>query len=117
MQSEAHREPELNKLFRIVKKHSASDLNLRVGQPPMTGLRGDLRKMDMQPLTDEQMERLLFAIMNQQEREALQQTGSVEFTYVVGQNECRFRCRVAKQEGHPSLSARLLDQASGQPPN
>ena len=53
------REPEVNKLFRMVMKHEASDLHLKVGQPPMMRLRGDIRQMDMRPLTQEDMERLL----------------------------------------------------------
>ena len=40
-------------------KHEASDLHLKVGQPPMMRLRGDIRRMDMRPLTQEDMERLL----------------------------------------------------------
>jgi twitching motility protein PilT len=114
MRSESLREPELNKLFRVVKKHAATDLNLRVGQPPMTRLCGDIRRMDMLPLTDEDMESLLYAIMNDQERQDLDLTGSVEFTHIVGADECRFRCRVSERQGQLSLSARLLDRASGQ---
>ena len=33
------REPECNKLFRMVMKHEASDLHLKVGQPPMMRMR------------------------------------------------------------------------------
>ncbi len=40
-------EPEVNKLFRLVMKMEASDLHLKVGQPPMMRLRGDIRKTDM----------------------------------------------------------------------
>ena len=52
-------EPEVNKLFRLVMKMEASDLHLKVGQPPMMRLRGDIRKTDMKPLSQEDMERLL----------------------------------------------------------
>ena len=44
------REPEVNKLFRMVMKLEASDLHLKVGQPPMMRLRGDIRRTEMQPL-------------------------------------------------------------------
>ena len=40
----AGKEPEVNKLFRMVMKHEASDLHLKVGQPPMMRLRGDIRR-------------------------------------------------------------------------
>ena len=44
-------EPEVNKLFRAVMKFQASDLHLKVGQPPMMRLRGDIRRADLRPLT------------------------------------------------------------------
>jgi len=44
------REPEVNKLFRMVMKHEASDLHLKVGQPPMMRLKGDIRRVEMRPL-------------------------------------------------------------------
>ena len=53
----AAREPEVNKLFRMVMKYEASDLHLKVGQPPMMRLRGDIRRVQMPPLTQEDMER------------------------------------------------------------
>jgi len=43
--AEVRKEPEVNKLFRMVMKHEASDLHLKVGQPPMMRLKGDIRRM------------------------------------------------------------------------
>ena len=57
--AQVRREPEANKLFRMVMKHEGSDLHLKVGQPPMMRLKGDIRRADMRPLTQEDMERLL----------------------------------------------------------
>ncbi len=65
------REPEVNKLFRMVMKHEASDLHLKVGQPPMMRLRGDIRRVDMRPLTQEDMERLLLASLKDHHRRIL----------------------------------------------
>src|SRR5438874_4890348 len=53
------REPEVNKLFRMVMKLQASDLHLKVGQPPMVRLRGDIRRTEAKPVTQEDMERLM----------------------------------------------------------
>src|SRR5947209_6694486 len=64
----APREPEVNKLFRMVMKHEASDLHLKVGQPPMMRLRGDIRRVDMRPLTQEDMERLLLPHLSARQR-------------------------------------------------
>src|SRR5437762_2764974 len=103
------REPEVNKLFRMVMKHEASDLHLKVGQPPMMRLRGDIRRADMRPLTQEDMERLLLSILNPRLRQILDDEGGVDFSWVVGQDECRFRVSLFKQRGRLSLVTRRVN--------
>src|SRR6516165_7741540 len=104
------REPEVNKLFRMVMKHEASDLHLKVGQPPMMRLRGDIRRADLRPLTQEDMERLLLPQLKEKHRKILEEEGGVDFSYVVGQDECRFRVSLFKQRGRLSLVARRVNQ-------
>src|SRR5437764_13082412 len=84
-------EPEVNKLFRMVMKHEASDLHLKVGQPPMMRIRGDIRRVEMQPLTQEDMERLMLPNLSPKLRKILDEEGGVDYSYVVGEDECRFR--------------------------
>src|SRR5215469_15976775 len=69
--AEAKREPEVNKLFRMVMKHEGSDLHMKVGLPPMMRLRGIIRQMQMDPLSTEDMERLLYPIMTERQRRIL----------------------------------------------
>src|SRR5688572_16343657 len=69
------KEPEVNKLFRMVMKHEASDLHLKVGQPPMMRIRGDIRRVDMRPLTQEDMERLLLTVLKPHHRKILDDEG------------------------------------------
>ena len=102
-------EPEVNKLFRMVMKHEASDLHLKVGQPPMMRLKGDIRRMDMRPLTQEDMERLLLPQLDAKQRKILDEEGGVDFSYVIGQDECRFRVSLFKQRGRLSLVARRVN--------
>src|ERR687886_616673 len=106
MPAEVRREPEVNKLFRMVMKHEASDLHLKVGQPPMMRLRGDIRRMEMRPLTQEDMERLLLPHLNERQRRILDEEGGVDFSYVIGQDECRFRVSLFKQRNRLSLVSR-----------
>src|SRR6516164_3793030 len=104
------REPEVNKLFRMVMKHEASDLHLKVGQPPMMRLRGDIRRADARPLTQEDMERLLLPGLTPRQRRILDEEGGVDFSYVIGQDECRFRVSLFKQRNRLSLVARRVNQ-------
>lgn len=105
----AKREPEVNKLFRMVMKHEASDLHLKVGQPPMMRIRGDIRRVDMRPLTQEDMERLLLPQLKEHHRRILEEEGGVDFSYVVGDDECRFRVSLFKQRGKLSLVSRRVN--------
>jgi twitching motility protein PilT len=107
--AEVRKEPEVNKLFRMVMKHEASDLHLKVGLPPMMRMRGDIRKMEMRPLTQEDMERLLLSNLKESHRKILDEEGGVDFSYVVGQDECRFRVSLFKQRGRLSLVARRVN--------
>jgi twitching motility protein PilT len=107
--AEARREPEVNKLFRMVMKHEGSDLHLKVGLPPMMRLKGIIRQMEMKALSQEDMERLLFPVLTQRQRDQLDQTGGTDFAHVVGQDECRFRVNLFRQRGRLSLVARRVN--------
>src|SRR5262249_3782237 len=78
-------------------------------QPPMMRLRGDVRRADMRPLTQEDMERLLLPQLKEKHRRILEEEGGVDFSYVVGNDECRFRVGLFKQRGRLSLVARRVN--------
>ncbi len=102
-------EPEANKYFRAVMKFEASDLHLKVGQPPMMRLRGDIQRLNAPPLTQEDMERMLLPLLNPRQRKILDDEGGVDFSYVVGQDESRFRVSLFKQRGRLSLVSRRVN--------
>src|SRR5438270_8759393 len=106
--AEAHREPEINKLFRMVMKHEGSDLHLKAGLPPMMRLRNAIRHMDMRPLSADDLERLLWPILPERSKKLLEDTGGADFAHVIGQDECRFRVNIFRQRGKLSLVARRV---------
>ncbi len=107
--ADARKEPEVNKLFRMVMKYEGSDLHLKVGLAPMMRLKGDIRRMEMRPLTQEDMERLLLPTLTPRQRKILDEEGGVDFSYVVGNEECRFRVSLFKQRNRLSLVARRVN--------
>jgi twitching motility protein PilT len=106
---DARREPKINVLFRTVMRYEASDLHLKVGLPPMMRLKGVIRKIEAPPISEEQMERLFFEIMNPRLRKILEDTGGADFAHVIGADECRFRVNILKQRGHLGLVARRVN--------
>jgi twitching motility protein PilT len=106
--AEVRREPEINKLFRMVMKHEGSDLHLKAGLPPMMRLRSAIRHMEMRALSSDDLERLIWPILTDRCKKLLEDTGGADFAHVVGRDECRFRVNLFKQRGHFSLVARRV---------
>src|SRR5438105_14935494 len=77
----------------------------------MMRLRGDIRRMDLRPLTQEDMERLLLPTLSQRQRKILEEEGGVDFSYVVGQDECRFRVSLFRQRNRLSLVSRRVNSS------
>src|SRR5436309_6869423 len=75
----------------------------------MMRLRGDIRRVDMRPLTQEDMERLLLPHLSARQRKILEEEGGVDFSYVVGQDECRFRVSLFRQRSKLSLVSRRVN--------
>jgi twitching motility protein PilT len=105
----AKRDFEVDKLFRMVMKHEGSDLHLKSGLPPMMRLKGVIRRMDMRPLTHEDMERLLYPVRSPRQRKILEETGGIDLAHIIGNDECRFRVNLFKQRNKLSLVARRVN--------
>src|SRR5688572_2369184 len=99
LRAQVKREPEVNKLFRMVMKHEGSDLHIKVGLPPMMQLKGVIRQMQMRPLTQEDAERLLAPLMSEHYRKIFDDTGGSDFAHIIGEDECRFRVNLFHQRG------------------
>ena len=105
-------EPEANKLFRMVMKYKGSDLHLKVNRPPAMRLTGVLREMQLPPLSDADMERLMYPLLSTRQRTSLEDEGGVDFAHIVFDpdgTETRFRVNLFKQRGKLSLVARRVN--------
>jgi twitching motility protein PilT len=102
-------EPEVNRLFRAVMSHDASDLHLAAGCQPMMRHRGEIRRMDLPVLSQPDMERLMEPILNDRSRRLMEETGGADFAHIVGGGEARFRVNLFRQQGHLSLVARRVN--------
>src|SRR5581483_6112949 len=106
---ETRKEPEVNKLFRMVMKYEGSDLHLKVGLPPMMRLQGDIRRMEMRPLTQEDMERLLLPALSPRRRKIMEEGGGEDISYISGNDECPFRVSLFRQRSRLSLVSRRVN--------
>lgn len=108
-----HQEFEIDKLFRAVVKLEGSDLHLKVDLPPFVRVRGSLRPLNREPVNDEEMVRLIFPMINMQERRKriFDEDGGVDFAYMleIDGKRWRFRVNVLQQMGHIGLVARRVN--------
>jgi twitching motility protein PilT len=102
------REPELNKLLRVAVKTLASDLHLKVGQPPKLRIQGQLKDTTGGPLTQQIMEHLVSEILTDAQKQTLLKTGTLDFAYGIEDRE-RFRMNIFRQRGLTSLAARRVN--------
>ncbi len=104
---------EIDKLYRAVVKLEGSDLHLKVGLPPFVRVKGSLRPLNRDPIDDEEMVRLIFPMINMQERRKhiFEEDGGVDFAYMleIDGKKWRFRVNVLQQMGHVGLVARRVN--------
>lgn len=104
-------EPPVNQLFRTVMKHKGSDLHLKAGLPAAMRLRGVIQRMATKPLSQEDMEKLLYPIISEKQRKNMEEKGGADFAHVIGNDEARYRVNILKQRGKLALVARLVNSS------
>jgi twitching motility protein PilT len=109
-----HQELEVDTLFRAVVKLKGSDLHLKVDLPPFVRVNGSLRPLNRKPIDDEEMVRLIFPMINMQERRKriFEEDGGVDFAYMIDVDgeRWRYRVNVLQQMGHVGLVARRVNR-------
>jgi twitching motility protein PilT len=101
-------EPKLNKFFKVAVKTRASDLHLKVGQPPKLRLFGELKNTTGEPLTAEKIQEMIFEILTPAQKQFFLEHGTIDFAHEID-GEHRFRTNVFRQRGMISLSARRVN--------
>ncbi len=95
-------------LLEQVIKQNASDLHLQVGLPPMLRVDGALKPVDETPTLDEaDMEKLVFSILDDDQKEILLKDKEVDFSFAFG-NYGRFRVNAFHERGNLAAALRLI---------
>jgi twitching motility protein PilT len=104
-------ELEVDKIFRALVRLKGSDLHMKVGNPPIVRVNGDLKPLNRPPVENEEMVRLLVPMLDDRARKIFEEEGGADFAYVVevdGVN-WRFRVNMLKQLGKIGLVARRVN--------
>lgn len=106
--AEAKIELKIENLLEEVVKKDASDLHLTVGNEPTIRVDGRLVKIDgYQPLTEKDVEALIFSIVDEVQKDILVKDKEVDFSFAFG-DIARFRANAFHQKGSLGLALRLI---------
>ncbi|HHX61423.1 MAG TPA: type IV pilus twitching motility protein PilT [Epulopiscium sp.] len=97
---------EIRDLLLMTKKMEASDLHITAGIPPMLRIHGELKRLEGNPLTPADTERLVYSLFEEDVlKEKFEEAGEVDFAY--GKPSLgRYRVNAYRQRGTCALALR-----------
>lgn len=101
-------------ILREAKERKASDIHITVGVPPTLRVHGDLIYLNSERLMPEVTQQLIYSIMNQVQKERLEEYGEVDFSHAVS-NLGRFRVNAFRQRGSIAAALRIVDSVIPDP--
>lgn len=81
---------DVSELLLFAVKEGASDLHLSAGEPPIIRIHGDMRKLELPPISKEEMRRMIYDILNDHQRKTFEETLDMDFSFSLGEHG-RFR--------------------------
>jgi len=101
-------QPRVEVLLEEVVKKKASDLHLQVGLPPVLRIDGALVPVSgADPLNDEAVEALIFAILDEDQKQILLKDKEFDFSFAFG-DMGRFRVNAFHERGNLAAALRLI---------
>lgn len=101
-------QPRIEILLEEVIKKKASDLHLQVGLQPMLRVDGALRPVSgTEPLTEEALETLVFALLDDDQKQILLKDKEFDFSFAFG-DLGRFRVNAFHERGNLAAALRLI---------
>ncbi len=103
-----NQQPRIEVLLEEVIKKKASDLHLQVSLPPMLRVDGVLTPVSGgEPLTEESIETLIFAILDDDQKQILLKDKEFDFSFAFG-DLGRFRVNAFHERGNLAAALRLI---------
>ena len=97
----------LGELLKALVQSRSSDLHLRVGEPPIFRTHGEMKRQATPPVSTEQLELMLLAVMPERNRGEWKETGDSDFAYEIA-GLARFRVNAARDRKGPIAVFRVI---------
>ncbi|MGK0373969.1 MAG: twitching motility protein PilT [Arenicella sp.] len=98
---------DIAELLAFSHKNKASDLHVSAGMPPMIRVDGDMKRINLPMLDDETVLKMIFDIMNDQQRKSYEENLEVDFSFEIP-NVARFRVNAFNQDRGPAAVFRTI---------
>jgi twitching motility protein PilT len=98
---------DIAELLAFSQKNKASDLHISAGLPPMIRVDGDIKRINLPTLDDETVLKMIFDIMNDQQRKTYEEDLEVDFSFEIP-NVARFRVNAFNQDRGPAAVFRTI---------
>jgi len=100
---------DFNEILRFAVEQGASDIHVQTAAPPLVRISGEMRRMDLEPVTDEQTKGWIASILPESSGYDLDtaSTQGLDFSYALP-GLARFRCSVYRQLGKFGMVVRVI---------
>ncbi len=98
---------EIDVLLEELVLREGSDLHLRVGEPPIYRVAGEMQRSDNPPVTKEDMEGLIYSLMKPAQREIFEKNLEFDMAYEIP-GVARFRVNCFKQMNNIGVVMRII---------
>ena len=93
--------------LKMVVKERGSDLHISAGLTPVVRVDGQLKRVGDVPLKPEEVELILFPMLNKEQRRKLEQDWELDFSYGI-EGLSRFRVNIYKDRGNYAAAFRVI---------
>ncbi len=76
---------DVSELLIFATKQNASDMHLSAGEPPMLRIHGEMRKLEMEPLSKEQIHKMIYDVLNDRQRKVFEENKELDFSISLGE--------------------------------
>jgi twitching motility protein PilT len=97
----------IDELLDFVVEKNASDIHLSVDLPPVVRIDGDLKKMNYEPFTPQNLQTMLYSILRDDQIQRFEEDMELDFSYSL-QKKARFRVNFYRDRGNCAAAFRLI---------
>ncbi|MFH1756547.1 MAG: type IV pilus twitching motility protein PilT [Pseudomonadota bacterium] len=98
---------DISELLIFVQKENASDLHLSAGESPMVRIHGEMKRIEMPPISKENLHMMLYDIFNDQQRKRFEETHELDFSIDL-KGIARFRVNAFRQSRGEGIVFRVI---------